>query len=277
MNILKKSSEGGIKLKIDSYQKVDSVNKAYELLLEQPGAAVIGGGAWLKLMPKTIGTAIDLTGLDLDGIEETEKEYVIGSMVTLRQVEKFKPFSALYDGILSKSAGSIMGVTLRNIATIGGTVAGKYGFSDLLPVLMAMGAKVRFHKRGMVRLVDFMNETASANDILTHIHIAKTDGRGWFYTMKNTAIDFPILNAAVAMSPDGYKIVVGSRPYKAVLAEKAMEYINGISTPGKEEIVKASDIAAEELKFGKNQRGSAEYRTELCRTFVKRGLAEVMS
>ena len=264
-------------MKIDSYQKVDSVNKAYELLLEQPGAAVIGGGAWLKLMPKTIGTAIDLTGLDLDGIEETEKEYVIGSMVTLRQVEKFKPFSALYDGILSKSAGSIMGVTLRNIATIGGTVAGKYGFSDLLPVLMAMGAKVRFHKRGMVRLVDFMNETASANDILTHIHIAKTDGRGWFYTMKNTAIDFPILNAAVAMSPDGYKIVVGSRPYKAVLAEKAMEYINGISTPGKEEIVKASDIAAEELKFGKNQRGSAEYRTELCRTFVKRGLAEVMS
>ena len=78
-------------MKIDSYQKVDSVKKAYELLLEQPGAAVIGGGAWLKLMPKTIGTAIDLSGLGLDEIEETEKEYVIGSMVTLRQVEKFKP------------------------------------------------------------------------------------------------------------------------------------------------------------------------------------------
>lgn len=264
-------------MKIDSYQKVESLEKAYELLEGQQDAAVIAGGAWLKLMPKTIGTAIDLADLSLDGIEETETEFVIGCMTTLRSVEKFEPFSLIYDGILSKSAGSIMGVTLRNIATIGGTVAGKYGFSDLLPVLMAMDARLTFYKRGIVKLTDFMKETSSANDILTHINITKNKGPGWFYTLKNTAIDFPVLNAAVTKLPEGIRIVVGGRPYKAAMAEKAMGFINGISTPDKDDIEKAADIAADELKFGKNQRGTAEYRKELCRTFVKRGLLEVMS
>lgn len=264
-------------MKIDSHQKVDSVEEAYKLLMEQPGAAVIAGGTWLKLTPKNIKTAIDLSGLGLDEIKETEKEYVIGSMTTLRQVEKFEAFNTFYDGIIKNSIGSIMGVTLRNIATIGGTVAGKYGFSDILPVLMALGVELKFHKNGVVKLVDFMNETSSGNDILTHIHIPKTNGRGWFYTMKNTAIDFPILNAATTMSPAGCRIAIGSRPYKAAMAEKAMDFINGCKNPDEDDISKAADIATNELKFGKNQRGSAEYRKELCKTFVKRGLLEVMS
>ncbi len=95
--------------------------------------------------------------------------------------------------------------------------------------------------------------------------------------MKNTAIDFPILNAAIIKSSEGYRIVIGSRPYKAAFAFKAMEYMNLCKNPDSDEIAKAADIAVDELKFGKNQRGSAEYRKELCRTYVKRGLAEVIS
>jgi CO/xanthine dehydrogenase FAD-binding subunit len=264
-------------LKIDSYRKVGSVEEAYDLLVGQPGASVIAGGAWLKLMPKNIGTAIDLSGIGLDSIEETEDEFVIGSMVTLRQLETFEPFSTLYDGILVKSAGSIMGVTVRNIATIGGTVSGKYGFSDLIPALTATDAILEFHIKGSVKLVDFMNEASSEKDILTRIHIKKPGGRGWFHTLKNTAIDFPVLNAAVTKTGNGCIIVVGARPYKAAAAVKAMEYINGCKSVGESEMEKAAEIAAGELKFGKNQRGSAKYRKELCRTFVKRGLMEVMS
>jgi len=264
-------------LKIDSYLKAKSVEEAYKVLKENKDAAVIAGGAWLKLMPKTIGTAIDLKGLGLDEITETDNEIVIGCMATLRQVEKYEALQEQYDGIISKSASSIMGVTVRNIATIGGTVAGKYGFSDLLPTLMVVDAELEFYKRGRVKLSEFMNEKGFADDILTHIYIKKVKSRGWFETMKNTAIDFPIINSAVIKSPEGYCIVIGARPYKAAYAIKSMEFINACKNPGTDEIAQAADIAADEMKFGKNQRGSAEYRKELCRTFVKRGLTEVIS
>ena len=263
-------------MKIDSYLKAESIEEAYKVLVENKDAAVIAGGAWLKLTPKIIGTAIDLKDLGLDKITETDNEIILGCMATLRQIEKYKPLQEQYDGIVSKSASSIMGVTVRNIATIGGTIAGKYGFSDLLPVLMAVDAELKFYKRGRVKLSEFMEEKRFAEDILTHVHIKKVKGRGWFETMKNTAIDFPILNSAITKSPEGYMIVIGARPYKAVKALKSMEFINDCKAPGADEIAQAADIAVDEIKFGKNQRGSEEYRKELCRTFVKRGLMAVI-
>lgn len=264
-------------MKINSYFKAESVEQAYKVLEENRDAAIIAGGAWLKLMPKTIGTAVDLTGLGLDEIWETETEYEIGCMTTLRQVEKFEPFKTMFGGILSESASNIMGVTVRNIATIGGTAAGKYGFSDLLPVLLALDSDLKLYKGGRVKFSDYLKETGFSQDILTHVCIKKSKDCGWFYTMKNTAIDFPILNCAITVGDRGVKICIGARPYKAALAEKAMDYINSCDNPGKEQFKKAADIAADELKFGKNQRGSAEYRKELCRSFVFRGLTEVMS
>lgn len=264
-------------MKIDSYLKAESVEEAYRTLKDNKGAAVIAGGAWLKLMPKAVAIAIDLQGLGLDEISETDNEIVIGSMTTLRKIEKHKGLQEQFDGIVSKSASSIMGVTVRNIATIGGTIAGKYGFSDLLPSLLAVDAEIEFHKRGKVKLTEFMEEKGFAEDILTHVYIKKIQGNGWYETMKNTTIDFPILNAAIVNSSEGYRIVIGSRPYKAAFAFKAMEYMNSCESPDSDEIEKAADVAVEELKFGKNQRGSAEYRKELCRTFVKRGLTEVIS
>lgn len=264
-------------MKIDSYLKAESIDEAYKVLKENKDAVIIAGGAWLKLMPKTIGTAIDLKDLGLDEITETDNEIILGCMATLRQVEKYKPLKEQYDGIISLSASSIMGVAVRNIATIGGTIAGKYGFSDLLPALMAVDAKLKFYNRGMVKLSEFMEEKGFSEDILTHVYIKKVNGRGWFETMKSTAIDFPIINSAITKSPEGYRIVIGSRPYKAVFATEAMKFINDCNNPGVDEIAQVADIAVNEIKFGKNQRGSEEYRKELCRTFVKRGLMAVIS
>ncbi len=264
-------------MKIDSYLKAESIEEAYKVLKENNDAAIIAGGAWLKLMPKTIGIAVDLKDLGLNEITETDNEIILGCMATLRQVEKYKLLQEQYDGIISLSASSIMGVTVRNIATIGGTISGKYGFSDMIPALMAVDAKLKFYNRGIVKLSEFMEEKGFAEDILTHVYIKKVKGRGWFETMKNTAIDFPILNSAITKSPEGYRIVIGSRPYKAVNAIKSMEFINDCKAPGADEIAQAADIAVDEIKFGKNQRGSEEYRKELCRTFVKRGLTAVIS
>ena len=58
-------------LKIKSYVKVNSIAEAYELN-QKKTACVLGGMVWLKMGNRNISTAIDLSGLGLEGIQETD-------------------------------------------------------------------------------------------------------------------------------------------------------------------------------------------------------------
>lgn len=262
-------------MKIKTYYKAESIDEAYTQLTNASDAAIIAGGAWLKLLPKEIGTAIDLSLLNLDQIVETEDAYEIGCMTTLRQLEKNKSLHNFYDGILVKSIGEIMGVTIRNIATIGGTIAGKYGFSDLLTPLLALDSEVVFYNKGQISLDNYLRSKDFKKDILMKVIIHKHNGSAWFNSMKKTSNDFPILNVAVSKTEDKYKIAVGARPSSAKLARKAMEYMNNQTQISDDVLLQGAYLACEELTFGTNSRGSKAYREELCKVLVKRGLMEV--
>nr|WP_272508953.1 hypothetical protein [Clostridium ganghwense] len=103
----------------------------------------------------------------------------------------------------------------------------------------------------------------------------KDNRKASFQSVRNTSTDFAILNAAVSNVGGDLKISVGARPGVAQLAEKAMEFLKS-SELNEETAVKAGKIAAEELKFGNDIRGSLEYRTELCKALVKRAIMEVI-
>ena len=69
-----------------NYIKVTSLEEAYELN-QKKSNAIIGGMLWLKMSNRNMQTAIDLSGLGLDKIEEQEDAFSIGCMCTLRQLE----------------------------------------------------------------------------------------------------------------------------------------------------------------------------------------------
>ena len=73
-------------LKIKSYERVNSIAEAYELN-QKKSACVLGGMVWLKMGNRNISTAIDLSGLGLDTVQELEDEFVIGCMTTLHDLE----------------------------------------------------------------------------------------------------------------------------------------------------------------------------------------------
>ena len=50
-------------------------------------ACVLGGMVWLKMGNRNVSTAIDLSGLGLDTIQEYDDEFVIGCMTSLRDLE----------------------------------------------------------------------------------------------------------------------------------------------------------------------------------------------
>ena len=114
-------------LKIKSYVKVNSIAEAYELN-QKKSACVLGGMIWLKMGNRNVSTAIDLSGLGLDTVQELEDEYVIGCMTTLRDLEMDKSLNTFTQGAIRESLRHIVGVQFRNCATVGGSILGGMDF-----------------------------------------------------------------------------------------------------------------------------------------------------
>lgn len=260
-------------MNIKEYFKPASIEEAYRILQDKKGT-VIGGGVFLHLGKREIDAAIDLSELNLDYICEQDGYIRIGAYATLSKVVSSDVLKQSFDGILPKTAGIIMGVQIRNMVTVGGCAAGKYGFSDLITSLLAVDAQVELYKHGAMSLGEYLGSRIS-DDILTAVIIKKENGKAAYSNLRNTSTDFSILNAAVSRIGNNFRICVGARPSTAKLACKASEFMKDAELT-EESAKKAGEIAAEELEFGSDLRGSSAYRKELCKTLVMRSIMEVL-
>ncbi|MDD4355368.1 MAG: FAD binding domain-containing protein [Candidatus Izemoplasmatales bacterium] len=261
---------------VRNYFRAESPEAAFQVLTEDPKSVILGGGLWLRLSFSEVSTLIGLEKLGLDRIEEDDQWIKLGSQVTLRDLQTATPLQSLAGGILSQASEHIMGIGVRNVATIGGTICGRYGFSDLLTALLALDARLVFFKTEELSLKQYLAKKKPLRDILLSIRIRKTPGAGYFHKISTTALDFAILNLAIARRAGKYKIVVGSRPGIAKCAENAMEYLDQIENPSESDILKATQLALEELTFSTNLKATQEYRQELARVYVERGLKAVI-
>ena len=98
----------------------------------------------------------------------------------------------------------------------------------------------------------------------------------YFKKVKTTALDFPIINFGISIIHGKYTIVVGARPMVAAIAHNASDYLNSLHYLKEEDFDKAVDLVLEELTLLDNKDASKEYRTDLVRVYVKRGLKEVI-
>lgn len=260
-------------MEIKEYFKPGSLDEAYDIL-KNHNARILGGGAFLHLLNADMEAVVDLSGLKLDYIDENDGEIEIGAMTTLKGIEDSELLKCCFDGILPRTAAKIMGVQFRNTATIGGTVSGKYGFSDLLTSLLVLDSTVKTYNHGSIKLEEFL-EGSFQDDIVTGITIRKDGRRGFFTCMRNSTTDFSVLNAAASRLGREFRISVGARPYRAKLVWEAMDFISGAEL-NEENADKAGEIAADAIEFGSDIRGSSEYRKELCRVLIKRCIMGVI-
>ena len=72
---------------IQKYIRAQSLEEAWQLNQNKRNR-VLGGMLWLRLGRGSVNTAIDLCDLGLNTIEETEEQFSIGAMATLRDIEK---------------------------------------------------------------------------------------------------------------------------------------------------------------------------------------------
>ena len=71
---------------IQNYTRAQSLEEAWQLNQNKRNR-ILGGMLWLRLGDGNINTAIDISDLGLGIIEETEEQFSIGAMATLRDLE----------------------------------------------------------------------------------------------------------------------------------------------------------------------------------------------
>ena len=258
-------------MKVNAYYRASSLEDAYQKLQASPKNAIVAGGLWMKKMGQSYDSLIDLSKLGLDKISETKDEVIVGSMVSQRDFEDSKIVSFLFAGAPAFAVREVMGVNFRNLATIGGSIMGRYPFSDVITGLLPYDVELEFYPAQKMSLEEYLNYKGKLNAILVAVHIKKVEGKGFFKKVKTTALDFPIVNIAVAKVNKEYRVVVGARPMVAARSYKAMEYLNN----GGKDFAKAAELAVEELSFMDNKDASKEYRVDLAKVYVRRGLEEV--
>lgn len=246
-------------LKFKRYARPETLEEAWKLNQSRANC-VLGGAGWLKMGSRQWNTAIDLSGLGLDQIEETEAEFRIGAMVTLHRLETHPGLNDYTGGAVGECLRHIVGVQFRNCATVGGTFWGRYGFSDVLTCFLALDARAALYQGGGIPLAEFA-EKKQDNDILTHIIVKKTPLQVVYTSFRNTETDFPVLAAAVAKTEQGFRAAVGARPArgKLVCAETEEALLNAVDA----------------LPYGSNTRAGGEYRRHLAGVLTRRCLQTI--
>jgi len=248
---------------IQKYVRAATLEEAWQLNQSRRNR-VMGGMMWLRLGRGSIDTAIDLSDLGLDTITETEDAFSIGAMVTLRAIEKHEGLNSYTNNAVANAVKDIVGVQFRNMATVGGSIWGRFGFSDVLTVFLALDTYVELYKGGLVPLEAF-SKMKYDNDILVRIIVKKSPCRIVYTAMRNQRTDFPVLACAVSFVNGEYRASVGARPSRAALIRS-----NDVPDAGT-----FASYVSEVTPTGDNLRGSAAYRTHLIKVLVERAMIEM--
>jgi CO/xanthine dehydrogenase FAD-binding subunit len=260
---------------IDELLQPGTINEAAEILKNYPGIVVLGGCGFLKMGSRQIEKAMDLSRCGLEKIQESENEIQLGAMTTQYDVELNPSLKQLFNGLLPRAIGNILGTQFRRCATIGASVYSKYGFSDILPSLLVLNVEVELIKNGRMSLPEFL-EKPIVQDILTRVYIKKDQRHASYQNLRNASSDFPILNAAVSRLGSQWTIAVGARPGRAQIALEASRLLSEMPIEHMDANVIAQSVS-QELTFGSNNKASSDYRRAMCAVLVKRAIREVLS
>ena len=163
---------------------------------------------------------------------------------------------------MRESVRHIVGVQLRNLATVGGSIYSRFGFSDVLTMFLALNASVELYKGGIVPLAEYAARPYD-RDILVRVLVPKEQALFCYQSVRNSQTDFPVLTCAAAKTAAGYRAAIGARPGKAVMFT----------------FVPAADHFAakvcSQIKTESNLRGSAEYRSHLAGVLTRRAVLKL--
>lgn len=271
-----------------------SLREAISLLdPEDPTIRPVAGGTALMLMMKSgVFTPTRLVSLQrieprYSEISLTPKgEVRIGAMATLADLERDRTI-AEHLPTLKRALRRLSNPRVRNVARVGGALAHGDPHMDLPPVMAAYGARVTVAgPKGERELpVDtlyagYYETVLDKNELITAVTVPAQTGRRSTYLKitSRVAEDWPTLGIALSFAVAGgaaqAPIVVVSAATEKMARLAAAEALLAGAKPEEAVLRRASDAAADEASILADAHGSAPYKRELLRVYLKRAVAQ---
>ena len=224
---------------------------------------------------------------DAAALDEARKKYAEDiEFYKMLQYLFFKQWREL-KAYANENGIEIIGVQFRNVATVGGSIWGRFGFSDVMTIFRALGAKVQLHKAGIMDLDEFAALPRTTRDVLVSVIVPKNAKGVVYLSQRNQSTDFPVLTCAVANRNGRYVAVIGASPYMAEPVWDKDGILDGIvdakthgnvalteNSENNAKIDKFAEYVAEHIRFGSNIRAGAEYREMICRVLTRRAVTQ---
>src|SRR5713226_10492470 len=277
------------------YESPASLDEALGLLAKHGGGGNIMAGGQsliplLKLRFAQPGLLVDIGRLKgLSGAVRHNGSLKIGALTRHVDIERSRDLGGAW-AILPEAAHWIADPLVRNQGTIGGSICHADPSGDWGSVMLALDAElVARSGKGerVIHAADFFQGPFTAalrpDEILTEIRVASSSksSAGAYNKLERKVGDFATVAVAVQVELDGNRVskagigltAVGPRNLKATAAEKALVG----HEPTDALIAEAAKLAAAAAEPKDDIRGSAEFKKDVVRVFVQRGLKTALA
>ncbi len=276
------------------YAAPRSLDEVLSLLGEHGDEAKLlaGGMSLIPLMKLRFAAPALLVDLnrvpDLSFVEETDDHLRVGALTRHNDLAGAGVLGRGYSA-MATAAPLIADPIVRNVGTIGGSLAHADPAGDWGSVMLAMGAELLARSASGERVIpvsDFFLGTFTTvlepTEVLTEIRIPRPKSRagGTYLKLERKVGDFATVGVAVHLELNGGAVrtagiactAVGPQSIKATAAEDALTG----SEPTGEAFAEAAQLAADATEPRTDVRGTAEYKRAIVRVFVKRGLEQAL-
>jgi carbon-monoxide dehydrogenase medium subunit len=277
-------------------------------LLDPDDASVrpIAGGTALMLMMKAgvfrPARLVSLRAIrELCAIEmQPDGALKIGAMTPLSVLDR-DPATRAHAPVITQTLRTLSNVRVRNVATVGGHLAHADPHMDLPPVLIALGAHIAVAGPAGTRTIPvealfagYFETVLQRDELITAVVVPAQGGRRAVYLKCTTRAvhDWPALGVAVSLDLDGAavrdasvrdasvrdasvrdaRIVISAATEKPVRLAGAEAAIRGGALDDEAVLRRVGDSAADEAQTITDGQGSAAYKRQLVRVYVRRAL-----
>jgi aerobic carbon-monoxide dehydrogenase medium subunit len=250
------------------YERASDLEHALELLSEPDAKALAGGQSLIPVMKLRIARpslVVDISRLELRGVSGRDTELHVGPLTTWDELVASEAVSHPGLTAIAECAAGIGDLQVRNLGTIGGSIAHADPASDMPAVLLALGARLRLRSPAGDRelalaealLGPFMTAIAPGELLVDVVVPIPPKGSGSAYSsVEHPASGFALVGAAALVGPAGETVAltgVGGTPFV-------------LSGGDPRAAVGAAEIYGDRF-------ASAEYRRELASILAERALA----
>jgi len=275
------------------YSSPVNLRDALSLIADGHAKVLAGGMSLIPLMKLRLAApehVVDISRVPgLSYIREEKGTIRVGAMTTHYEVES----SPLLRGkcpLLAETAAAIGDVQVRNMGTIGGSIAHADPAADYPAALQALEAQVRLVSAKSDRtlsigefLVDTMTTAVEPGELILELILPVEAGSAGvsYQKMAQPASGFALVGIAARVAKTGGRVSMarvgvtglGGKSYRATLVERLLDGTAGAAA----DVQKAAAVVADGVDANSDLHASADYRSHMARVYTARALTVALT